>query len=227
MALSDPAISRRSRNVKLTRSAGASSRSIGPTSKGMKMSENSPERDLLGMELPSTRSAAGSRARTSVLPDWALALKASAADYGSSTPELLAKFDPDTSSWRTFQRFLGGGWEPFSQTFPRSGMMRNGELSALKDLDHRRIENASGYWHTPTTRDAKGQSGRGNRVRRGRNGNLHVANLCDQLVDIGRPDLVRSVTFREWLMGLPIGHTALDPSATPSSRKSRKSSGVR
>jgi len=29
----------------------------------------------------------------------------------------------------------------------------------------------------------------------------------------------------EWLMGFPIGHTALEPSETPSSRKSRKSSG--
>jgi hypothetical protein len=44
-------------------------------------------------------------------------------------------------------------------------------------------------------------------LKRGRNGRLHIANLCDQLVDFGRPDLVRSTTFREWLMGLPIGHT--------------------
>jgi len=61
----------------------------------------------------------------------------------------------------------------------------------------------------------------------GGNGKLHIANLCDQLVDIGRPDLVRSYTFREWLMGLPIGHTDCGPSATPSSRKSRNSSGGR
>jgi hypothetical protein len=39
----------------------------------------------------------------------------------------------------------------------------------------------------------------------GGGGRLHIANLCDQLVDFIRPDLVRSTTFREWLMGLPIG----------------------
>ena len=84
-----------------------------------------------------------------------------------------------------------------------------------------RSASASGLWQTPTTRDYKGQSGLGNRTRRGRNGRLHVANLCDQLVDIGRPDLVRSVTFRERLMGFPIGHTDSGRSETPSSRRAR------
>lgn len=86
------------------------------------------------------------------------------------------------------------------------------------------IASASGFWHTPTTRDYKGQSGAGNRKRRGRGGRLHIANLCDQIWDTGRLDLVRSPTFREWLMGLPIGHTVLKQSATLSSPRSRKSS---
>ncbi len=34
-------------------------------------------------------------------------------------------------------------------------------------------------------------------------------------------------TWVEWLMGFPLGWTALEPSETPSSRKSRKSSGAR
>jgi hypothetical protein len=93
-------------------------------------------------------------------------------------------------------------------------MTRNGKLLAVTPSVEVNTANASGYWHTPTTRDAKGQSGRGNRIRRGRRGKLHVANLCDQLVDIGRPDLVRSATFREWLMGLPIGWTDLKDSGT-------------
>lgn len=65
-------------------------------------------------------------------------------------------------------------------------------------------EIASSFWQSPTTRDEKGQSGRGNRIRRGKNGRLHVANLCDQIEDLGRPDLIRSVRFREILMGWPI-----------------------
>lgn len=77
-----------------------------------------------------------------------------------------------------------------------------------------------GLWQTPTTRDGKGQSGKGNRERRGRNGRLHVANLCDQIVDLGRPDLVRSTSFRCALMGYPPQWEAARPMGTRSSRKS-------
>ena len=82
---------------------------------------------------------------------------------------------------------------------------------------------ASGFgsWQTPTTRDGKGESGKGNRTKRARNSKLHVANLCDQLVDIGRRDLVRSTTFRCSLMGYPTQWEAARVTAMPSSRKSR------
>jgi hypothetical protein len=144
---------------------------------------------------------------------------------GSIWYEPFAWYDRDTRSWRTWQRCLVEGWTLFSATWPSTGMTRNGIAWAPTNLVRPSAENASGYWQTPTTRDAKGQSGLGNRIKRGKNGRLHVANLCDQLVDIGRPDLLRSPTFREWLMGLPIGHTALERLVTRSSRKSRKSSG--
>lgn len=129
--------------------------------------------------------------------------------------------DHASQSWRTCQCSLIEGLDEFSATWPRSGMTRNGRSLELTQLAGASTVSEFGYWHTPTTRDAKGQSGLGNRIRRGRNGRLHVANLCDQLVDIGRPDPVRSTTFCEWLMGLPIGHTDCVPSGTRSSRKSR------
>src|SRR5262245_31491042 len=172
-------------------------------------------------ELPSTSSAAAFPARTSAMPggvsDW-LAL---GRDCGTSSGGLLASYDRASRSWKTSQHSLFADFSTFSETLPICGMTRNGECLALTILEPVRDENAYGYWHTTTTRDYKGQSGRGNRERRGRNGRLHIANLCDQLVDFGRPDLVRSYTFREWLMGLPIGHTDCGRSATPSSRRSR------
>lgn len=82
---------------------------------------------------------------------------------------------------------------------------------------HRRTGRGYGSWQTPTTRDGKGQSGKGNRVKRSKNGRLHVANLCDQIVDLGRPDLVRSTTFRCWLMGYPASWEAARATAMPSS----------
>jgi len=158
------------------------------------------------------------------MPAIGLALTVSDPASGASSGDLLANYDRASHSWKTSQHSLFGDFSTFSATLPTCGMTRNGACSALTILEPVSTESASGYWHTPTTRDFKGQSGRGNRERRGRNGTLHVANLCDQLVDIGRPDLIRSYTFREWLMGLPIGHTDCGPSGTPSSRKSRSSS---
>lgn len=40
--------------------------------------------------------------------------------------EPFAWFDRNTRSWRTWQRCLVEGWEPFSGTWPRSGMTRSG-----------------------------------------------------------------------------------------------------
>jgi hypothetical protein len=78
--------------------------------------------------------AEGSPARTSATQVSAQELKARAAAYGQSTPELLARFDPDTSSWRTSQRCLVEGWAAFLETWPRSGLMRSGTAYQLPPL---------------------------------------------------------------------------------------------
>lgn len=170
---------------------------------------------LLPMELPSTPFAAVFPVRTLARPESAPASQASEAAYGRNIGALLASFDPSSCSLRTSQPSLGADSIECSVTLPRSGMMRSGIVSAVTPWVQASIGSASGFWHTPTTRDYKGQSGAGNRKRRGRGGRLHIANLCDQLWDTGRLDLVRSATFREWLMGLPIGHTDLGHLATP------------
>ncbi len=43
-------------------------------------------------------------------------------------------FDPDTCSWRTSQLCLLGGWIPFSERWPRSGMMLSGTVYRLPPL---------------------------------------------------------------------------------------------
>ncbi len=111
-------------------------------------SENSPETDLFGMALPSTRSAAASRAKTSPLPDWALASMAHALASGANTPESFARFDPATSSWKTYQRSFLADWEEFSATWPRSGTMRSGTAFLLPPLA-RRIY-GTGFGSSPT-----------------------------------------------------------------------------
>ena len=51
------------------------------------------------------------------------------AGSGKTSSGSLARWDPDTSSWRTSQASLAGeGSLPFSGRWPRSGTMRNGSL---------------------------------------------------------------------------------------------------
>ena len=73
----------------------------------------------------------------------------SAAACGTTWPGSLAKFDPDTSSWKTAQRSLLEDWAEFSETWPRWGLMRNGECWGRPTLAPLTSESGSGLWPTP------------------------------------------------------------------------------
>ena len=244
-----------------------------------------------------TSSAADFPVRTSASPERVLVLQAREAAYGSSSLDSLASFDPATQSWRTSQLSVLGGLEPYSETWPRSGMTRNGIAYQLPTLVPLTVETESGSWRTSTSegQDAGGQDPnrslhtqvrqwptptiKGNHNRKGlssKSGDglatavnqamwpTPTAQDADQAGSAKRPALTRAArcatstardfrhpgrsrleraggkqgenlprqvggalnpTWVEWLMGFPLGWTALEPSAMPSSRKSRKSSG--
>lgn len=115
----------------------------------MATSENSPLAGLLPMELPLTRSAEGSRARTSQTLASRLASRVSEAVSGPNMRASLANFDPASCSWRTSQRCLVEGWTVFSETWPRSGMMRSGIAYQLAPLAPLTSGTGSGWWPTP------------------------------------------------------------------------------
>ena len=236
--------------------------SIGLTFPIMATFETS-DREQLGLL---TCSAEDSPARTSATQAGAPASTASAADYGPSTPELLASYDPATSSWKTSQLCLGGDLAEFSETWPRSGLMRNGIAYRLpplvpltaatesgswptpdamvandgEDLDNwmaRRArvkaqkKNGNGFgmplaiaarmWPTPTSRDWKDGSAQACT-------NVPINGLLGRAVHMDGMNANGSLNpaWVEFLMGFETGWTALDASETPSSRRSRKSSGV-
>lgn len=91
-----------------------------------------------------------SRAKTSALPETVPELTENAAECGTTWPASLVKLDLATSSWKTAQHSLLGGWVEFSQTWPRWGLMRNGECWERPTLVHRTNGSASGSWPTPT-----------------------------------------------------------------------------
>ena len=172
------------------------------------------------------------------------------AAYGRSTPELLARYDPDTSSWRMLRPCLFGEWDEFSGIFPPSGMTRNGELYLLPMSEPRICGDGSGLLPTPSATSYGTNHGGG----MGRMGPVRPSletmarkNLwpTPRAID-GRPKgngprpdtLTGSINYNAeglrigslnptwvaWLMGYPAEWTDLEASAMQSYPKLRRSS---
>jgi len=128
-------------------------------------------------------------------------------------------------TWITDQRDLASphGWEEFSRTWPRSGILRNFTVSALPPLVRLTDETDFGLWPTPHgfSPDGKSNGPSGNELGRAVNqamwptpntvdakGGTRIgsgqAQLCHQVGGSLNP------TWVEWLMGFPLEWTALD-----------------
>lgn len=190
-----------------------------------------------GVELLTSYLAA-SLARTSAELAKGPASTAPAADYGQKCAGLLAKYDPGSSTWRTAQYSLLADSDVFLATWPRWGSMRNGE-SFLRQIPVLPIcESASGLWQTPVADDAvERKAGKWN--SRGEPklsaevklyptptaGNLKSNGSLQEWGGSGARKKMREMVsaeeitgllnpeWVEWLMGWPIGWTALQPLA--------------
>ena len=182
--------------------------------------------DIPGAE-KSMSSAVDSPVRTSAAPGNVQALLDLEAAYGERWHASLAKFDHDSSSWKTHQCSLLGDWEPFSETWPRWGMMQNGECSERAMPEHPTSEIESGSWPTPTVcgnynrKGASATSGDGlaTAVK------MWPTPTCQDAKNNGAPSQTNRNTkplnaevggalnpnWVEWLMGWPIGWTDLKP----------------
>ena len=176
-------------------------------------------------ETASTSSPADSPAKTSVAPARGQASKASAADSGWRWRESFVRFDPATSSWRTRQCLLLGGSESFSATWPRWGLMRDGECSEQTTPGAFTEGDESGFWPTPTVMMTPCSSKKAH-------AGVHL--LGAAILDVHgfwpiaatrgaaklhkHPDWIKgqqlSPPWVEWLMGWPIGWTDCEPLAT-------------
>jgi hypothetical protein len=205
--------------------------------------ENSPPKGSPQTELFPMSSSEGSPAKTSHSRERARALLVSGADCGSLTPVLLANFDQGLSSWRTSERCFLEGWMPFSEPWPRSGMMRNGIAYQLPPLAPLTAETDCGLLPTPRKNDAQK---RGNfDIDNSRNGfpaavkrvflptiskqepkgssrkrylgspHFRGAKMSEGLRTCEDDPIYLHPSFAEAVMGFPIGWTALDPLATP------------
>jgi hypothetical protein len=187
-------------------------------------------------------SAAASPARTSQRLAREQASRASALVSGPRCAELLARYDPATQSWRTSQRCFLEGWTVFSETWPRSGMTRNGVAYELATWGRPTAATASGLWPTPNVPNGgrtihhaefKGNTAyhNGKKVQVGLEAMVKMwptpggsrPHDTDQISGRLANEIGGSLnpTWVEWLMGFPEGWTDLGASATPSSRRYR------
>jgi len=136
----------------------------------------------------------------------------------------LAKFDPVTSLWKTAQCSLIEDSIECLETFPKWGLMRNGELWEQTSLAHPIDEKEFGYLPTPTASDqyngnTKGIEYRNKRIIR--TSQTTGTEFGAKLTDFYR--LINGVNlhpnFAEWMMGWPQGWTELRPAGTAKFQK--------
>jgi hypothetical protein len=161
--------------------------------------------------------------KTLALQDGAPAWLARVRGYGPKCLELFARFDPDTQLWKTSQRCLIEGYQTWSQTWPRSGLIRNGIAYRLAPLVPLTDVTECGLWPTPIARDARSRKG----ARRSKNaqgseplsvqvwatptvhGNYNRKGASATSGD-GQAGGALNPTWVEWLMGYPAGWTDLE-----------------
>ena len=168
-----------------------------------------------------TSFAEDSHARTSALLETARVLPENDRDYGLNISESFAQFDRDSYSWKTSQLCLDGDLEEFSETFPRAGMMRNGNV--FRRVPLALSTDAIGYLSSPTVtkQNICEPTNPSDRIRilasgwflkttkNGTEGSMNWSAWVLQNAVVPTPKL------SEWWMGFPIGWTGLEASATP------------
>ena len=80
-------------------------------------------------------------------------LTENAPDSGERWSASFARYDPDTSTWRTPQRSLLGGYTEHLGTWPNFGSMRNGRCWERSTSELRTSESESGLLPTPVAID--------------------------------------------------------------------------
>ncbi len=162
---------------------------------------------------------------------------ATKADCGEKWRESLAKFDPDSFSWRTRQCLLFEDLGECLEIWPEWGSAHGTEFWERATLALPTTEGASGSWVTPNARDWKDSI---NMETKRKDGRCKIDQTSRQAFQFWKArgegqSLPRAKTgrcatyspdFAEWLMGWPIGWTDLKPLATDKFQQWLRSHGV-
>jgi hypothetical protein len=146
-------------------------------------------------------------------------------DYGRKWGESFARWARDSCSWKTRQLSLIEGLDEFSETWPRWGMMHDGECWAQSMPAHLTRENGFGFSvPTPLKSDAMRLSQfKKESLLKGTYG----ANVnCVPYWTAAQHGKVASEELTAWLMGWPTGWALSNASATDRFRQWLHSHGI-
>ena len=166
-----------------------------------------PLTEILGADVL-TSFLADFPAKTSAQPEKVPASMEPGADSGSRWRESLAKYSPSTSLWKTAQCSLFVDLDESLATWPRWGLMLDGECWELPMLARPISESASGFWPTPTAVTATGGAALCKWGGSGARAKLRTLVTPKELNGPLNPEWV------SWLMGWPLGWSNLPALAT-------------
>jgi hypothetical protein len=169
--------------------------------------------------------------KTSVPQEKATDLTEKDQECGDTWRGWLAKFDPDTSSWKTAQCSLLEDSIESLQTLPRSGMTRGGLLWELPMLERRTNAKEFGLLPTPVASDSKGQTK--NTIQYKNKRFVRVSQTTGTEFGARLSGAYHLMTgnilptsFSEWMMGWPLGWTDLKPLETDKSHCAQQQHGT-
>lgn len=141
--------------------------------------------------------------------------------FGGSSTVLSPSYDPKWLCWRTCQTSFDWA-EPMSlDRLPKSGMIANGQLYRLDNLEHPICANDGLVLPTPTCHDAKNNMSPSCWTRQADLG-VEIAKMQGYNQEsITGKGLRIHPHFVEWMMGFPIGWTDLNPLETQSSHSAQ------
>ena len=140
---------------------------------------------------------------------------------GLNTQEPFAHYDHALSLWKTSQVCLSGDCLPFSETWPKWGLMRNGQCYLHAPSVHHIHESGCSLWPTPTA----SMDGRGFGIPlHERSGRYKKSTILRVHALVKEHGWRIHPNFTEALMALPTGWTEITPSATASTGRSPNSS---
>jgi hypothetical protein len=129
-------------------------------------------------------------ARTSAWPEKAQGSAGNGQGFGRKCTGSLAKYNPDSRTWKTAQQSLIADWDECLETWPTSGMTAGMEFFQLPPLEQSIYDNAGGAlpngetFATPTTMDRlppKSEKALLREMTVARPGRSKPANLRDQV----------------------------------------------